>query len=363
MLTRFANLTVKKLQQELQAAQSFNNLRLHKIAWCLLLIHQHRELAEIATLLNISERTVRNWLTRFLVERFSWLLCHHFQGRGRKPKLRPSQKEKLYQIVVAGPERHGFECAVWNSAMITEVIQREFKVTYNPRYVCQLLHTMGLTYQQAKFISDRVDDPEHRKQRRKWDRETWPAIVQRARAASGVILFGDEVSFAQWGSLTRTWAPRGEQPLVKTSGKRKGLKMFGVMEFFRGGFEYMECEGKFHSDVYLKFLEQVLRKYSCPVFLIEDGAPYHNSPSIKRFKQEMEAQGRLFVYRLPSYSPDKNPIEQLWKNTKKEATHLKYFRTFEDLRQAVLGAFKKYLHDATKVLCVMKKMRAEAGLV
>ena len=45
---------------------------------------------------------------------------------------------------------------------------------------------------------------------------------------------------------------------------------------------------------------------------------------------------------MPSYSPDYNPIEYLWRNTKKEATHNKYFAHFEHLTQAVeetLAAF------------------------
>lgn len=76
----------------------------------------------------------------------------------------------------------------------------------------------------------------------------------------------------------------------------------------------------------------------------------------------MEAENRLYVHRLSSYSPDKNPIEKLWKNTKRDATHLKYFPTFEDLRSAVITAFNKYLRDATKIICVMKKLRTQAGI-
>ncbi|MEI6414667.1 MAG: hypothetical protein WCP34_10480, partial [Pseudomonadota bacterium] len=46
--------------------------------------------------------------------------------------------------------------------------------------------------------------------------------------------FGDEVSFAMWGSLARTWVPIGNQPVVKTKGIRKGLKMFGTIELVGG---------------------------------------------------------------------------------------------------------------------------------
>ena len=96
------------------------------------------------------------------------------------------------------------------------------------------------------------------------------------------------------------------------------------------------------------------------MILVEDGASYHGGAAVNPFKAQMEAEGRLFVERLPAYSPDKNPIEKLWKNTKKEATHCRYFPTFEDLRSAVLGAFEKYLCDASKVVCVMKKLRRQA---
>ena len=44
---------------------------------------------------------------------------------------------------------------------------------------------------------------------------------------------------------------------------------------------------------------------------------------------------RLTRYQLPSYSPDFNPIEYLWRNVKKAATHLKYFADFAELKQKV----------------------------
>jgi hypothetical protein len=70
--------------------------------------------------------------------------------------------------------------------------------------------------------------------------ETLPAIIKRAKAENSVVLFGDEVSFARWGSLSRTWAPIGQQPTVKTTGIRKGLKMFGAIELKGGNFQYQQ---------------------------------------------------------------------------------------------------------------------------
>jgi len=96
--------------------------------------------------------------------------------------------------------------------------------------------------------------------------------------------------------------------------------------------------------------------------LIEDGAPYHRSSQVKEFQKNMEGKGLLFTYRLPSFSPDFNPIEKLWRNTKRNATHLKYFKTFDDLRESVLNAFGRYMSDAAEVIRVMKKLRSLAEL-
>lgn len=79
---------------------------------------------------------------------------------------------------------------------------------------------------------------------------TWPQILKDAKKNKAVILFGDEVSFAMWGSLARTWAPIGKQPVVKTFVLRKGLKMYGAIEFNGGGFQYMESARVFnYSEV------------------------------------------------------------------------------------------------------------------
>ena len=357
----FTHQTLDELQNMLETANRENSLMLFKRVRCLQLIAAGRDFSEIAELLGKCERTIRNWLWRFLTSGFSWLKDYAYSSRGRKSKLTVEQKQRLYDIIVEGPEAYGFDCGLWTSGIILEVVKKEFNVTYNPRYLCELLDRIGLSFQKAKFVTDQIDDEKYQKQRQQWEEETWPSILKQAKELKAVILFGDEVSFAQWGSLARTWAPKGEQPVVKTSGNRKGLKMFGVIEFKDGGFHYMESNGKFNAEAYVKFLKFVLDQYRCPVILIEDGASYHNGVS-KAVKKEMEAKGRLFVYRLPAYSPEFNPIEKLWKSTKKEATHLKYFPTFDSLRDAVVKAFNKFMEDAMKVVCVMKKLRAEAGI-
>lgn len=423
---KFSESVVNQLREEQIRAVRMNNLRLYKIAQGLLWIHEKKSLKEIAQLLQRDVKTVENWLQRLMVRGVGWLQSQHYQGRGRKAKLTNSQKQALYAKVVAGPEANGFDSGLWNSAMIGELIWRCWGVRYNPRYLASLLRSLGLSYQKACFVSDRCDEEAYQQARQKWVEQTWPAILQRAKAMKAVILFTDEVSFALWGSLGRTWGPRGQQPKVKTTGQRKGLKMFGAIDFHSGAFYYREAHsykltakaikqlrvqglaaepaarlqvlkgvcystqtqfldavrqtlgealaereqtallqaaqdnGKFNTDSYIEFLTQLLEQIEQPIILIEDSVSYHRSQAVEQF-QAQQTQ-RLYRERLPTFSPDFNPIEKLWKNTKRDATHLKYFRSFEELRASVLTAFRHYLNDAAKVIGVMKKLRAQAGL-
>jgi len=359
MRIRFSRQTVIRLQKELKKAQSSNNLRLFKIIKSLLMIASGDSLESIGKLLHISTRQAFNWLCRFMAVGFSWLIGPHYRGRGRKPRLNKEQRERLFKLIEQGPEKCGFDCGIWTSGMIAELVLREFNVLYSPRYLCELLKKIGLSYLKAAFVSDHLDEDK----RKEWRKVTWPAILKQAKEKKAVIIFCDEVSFAQWGSLSRTWAPRGKQPKIKTTGKRKGMKVFGAIGFFDGDFHYMETPEKFNAQTYVQFLESVVNQYQCPVILIEDGATYHNGPDARDFKERTESEGKLFVHRLPSYSPDYNPIEKLWRNTKRDATHCKYFPTFDDLRNAVIKAFEKFMHDATKVIGVMKKLRQNAGLL
>lgn len=191
---------------------------------------------------------------------------------------------------------------------------------------------LTLTDQRARFVADHLADVAE--ERQTWLTQTWPTVLKQARERHGLILFGDECSFAQWGSLSYTWARRGQQPEVKTSGQRKGYKVFGLIEYFSGAFYYRAQSDKFTGDSYIAFLTEVLdRTQDKPLFLLQDGARYHTSKAVKAFCQAHA--DRLTVYQLPRYSPEFNPIEFLWRNIKKQATHLRYFPTFADLTAKV----------------------------
>jgi transposase len=332
------------LDRKLATAQQLGDLRLAKFILTIFAVVHYQETEQAAVVLHLSGAQVEAYVHKFL--------CYGVAGvafrktAGRHPKLTAAQRRELCRLIEAGPPACGFSGACWRSPMIQQLITDRFSVRYSVFYIAELLKNLGFTYQKAAFLSAHLDEVA----RRRWRSRTWPEIVRQAREKKALLLFGDEVSFPQWGTLTYTWARRGHQPVVKTSGKRKGWKVFGLLDYFTGRFFHQGLEGRFTSASYTAFLARLLAQTSGHVMLIQDGARYHTSAETKRFfAQHAE---RLTVYQLPSYSPDYNPIEKLWKKLKQQETHLHYFPTFGALSAKVEQALLKFENAPQEILAL-----------
>lgn len=346
---RFSPEIRKEVIARLQQAYRQGERRLIKRIHALLEIEEDRPVEKVAEDLGLSGQAVRNYIHSFLSKGVVSLIYR--RPPGRPAKLTKSQRQKLAVLVEGGPEAAGYDYGGWTTGLIQDLIACQFKVEYSPYYVAELLKNMGFSWQKARFVSDHLEDVAPG--RAQWMEKTWPEIKQLAQAKGGMILFGDEASFAQWGSLSYTWAKRGHQPTVKTSGRRQAYKVFGLIDYFSGAVFYQGHRGKFNSESYQAFLLQVMKQTRQHLFLIQDGARYHTSKAMKAFFDAHRE--RLTVYQLPTYSPDFNPIEYLWRNLKKKATHLRYFKTFDALVNKVEEKLQEISQLPKSVLALMGK--------
>ena len=347
--------TVKDLHSRLQHAYQHDDVRLARRTTVLidLLVYQV-PVAVLCERWGISPACLYHWQKAFLLRGIDSLVYGH--SGGRRPKLSPRQKQRLVELIEAGPLVVGCETACWSSVLIRVLIWREFGVLYNCQYVCTLLHNLGFSFQKARFVSDHLDAAK----RLAWLQDTWPAIVRAAKRCKGLILFEDEASFAQWGSLSYTWARRGRQPEVPSSGKRKGYKVFGAIEYFSGRLFFQGIESRFNSESYQAFLQMIMAQTTEHLFLIHDGARYHTSKATQAFFTTHA--DRITERPLPSYSPDFNPIEYLWKKTKKQATHNQYFKEFAVLTMSVDKALAYFATHPEAVLGLFGRYCEESGL-
>jgi len=334
----------KDLEQQLRTAHQLGHLRRVKYLLAILAVMDNQSYEQVAGVLKLNLKTVAEWVRLFL--------CYGPKGAprrtspGRPPKLTKTQKEELARLIEAGPSAAGYSAGAWRTPLVQQLILDRFKVLYNVFYLAQLLTDLGFSWQKAKFVSDHLDEAK----RQQWRAQTWPHILREARRRRALLLFGDEASFPQWGTLSYTWARRGVQPVVKTSGKRKGYKVFGLIDYFTGRFFHQGHDGRLNSASYTAFLSGVLEQTQQPIILIQDGAKYHTSAETTAFFEQHAT--RLEVCQLPTYSPDYNPIEKLWKKLKEAETHLHYFPSCAALTVKVEQALVKFANAPQEILAL-----------
>jgi transposase len=284
----------------LQRAYERGDIRGVKQISAILRIHERQLAKAVAELFGVTVQTVYNWIKAFLLEG-----CASFQLRhspGGKLKLSKAQKRELKQCLLLSPTEHGYDCVCWTSLVVQDFIYNRWGVFYHRGYICQLLGNLGFSWQKARFVSDHLDPAKGKE----W-KDNWHNIVTQAQQKGALLLFGDEASFPQWGTLSYTWALKGCQPVVPTSGKRKAYKVFGLIDYFTGRLFYQCHTGRFNSENYEQFLLHVMKQTTQHIILIHDNARYHTSKAMQCFFQEYSL--RITEHRLLTYSPDYNPIE------------------------------------------------------
>lgn len=160
----------------------------------------------------------------------------------------------------------------------------------------------------------------------------------------------DEVHFQRHSSLMRMWAPRGQQPRVPSASTREKVGFFGALNLKTGALLTREAT-TFNGETFGNFLSYLLHSSAGKIYLILDNAKYHRARILKDlFVQNQE---RLTLIFMPSYSPELNPIERVWRITRRKVTHNRYFSSKDELRTALNHQFAVWEQPNTplKTLC------------
>jgi len=138
-------------------------------------------------------------------------------------------------------------------------------------------------------------------------------------------------------------APEETDPVLMHEPTRRKVGFFGAVRLCDGKFVYRREEEMFNAETFFKFLKQ-LRKASChsgkKVIVISDNARYHHAKLHQPYREGCTAKFELDF--LPPYSPDLNPIERVWKLTRRCCTHNQYFPSLESITSAVENQFDEW---------------------
>jgi len=282
--------------------------------------------------LGFARACIYNWLARY--RNGGWHALKTGSRCGRPKKLTGTQIRWIYKTVRdKDPRQLKFLFALWTRSMIKDLINRQFEIKLSKTSIGRLLHQLGFTCQKPLYRAYQRDS-EAVKQ---WKEHIFPNIQKRAKKEKAIIYFQDESGIRSDFHSGKTWALKGKTPVVASTGARFGTNMMAAITP-RGQMKFMVIQGTVKAQQICDFLNRLMHDHDNKVFLIWDGHPTHKAKIVKNCIESYD--GRLEVFLLPSYSPDLNPIEQLWNHTKNNGVARKPVFGPDQLKAAVLNKLR-----------------------
>jgi len=106
------------------------------------------------------------------------------------------------------------------------------------------------------------------------------------------------------------------------------------------GFSWTTTQATIDSEMFIGLFELAKPEYTLPTWIVMDNYSIHRSKKVKAKSKEW-AKEKIFLYYLPSYSPELNLIEGKWKDLKYHHINQRSFHSRDELETNVnQGIFK-----------------------
>jgi transposase len=281
------------------------------------------EYSHIAKILLLDEVTLRRYVNNFQEKGIEGLLAYRYTGG--KSQLTTIQLQELKSYLVANTQTKAKDIVVH--------IQKQYDVSYSVIGVTKLLHRMGFAYKRPKIIPGKAD------------RVKQEAFIKQYQEIKSNLRENDQVYFLDSTHPTHNttvsygWILKGKanDKFVKTNTGRSRLNLNGALNLRHLQAVVLE-EKTINYKSTIKLFKRLLKQHpKGKIYLILDNASHHRHQALKPF---LKKHRRLKTIFLPTYSPNLNLIERLWRFFHTKVTNNHYFETFEEFRKTTLKFFR-----------------------
>lgn len=239
------------------------------------------------------------------------------------------------------PEQLKLAFGLWTREAVQQLILDRFGIELSRWQVGRYLKSWGYTPQ--KPIRKAFEQKPEKV--REWLEREYPAIKKRAAKEKGTIYFGDETGMRSDHQAGRSYAPKGETPIIKSTGQRFSLNMISAISN-KGHLQFMIID-RFNGEVFLDFLKRMVKYSREKVFFVTDGHPAHKTKMVNEWLNENKK--RIEVFFIPPYSPELNAQEYLNQDVKTNVIGKKRPINKNQMRENIEDFMNKRKNDKKQV--------------
>lgn len=232
--------------------------------------------------------------------------------------------------VQAAPRDAEITAANWSWKSVRQFVQQRLGKQVSARSCLRYLHRLGFVWKRPKRLLLKADA----KKRAAFVAE-YRALVTDAARRGARIFFADEAHCRADGDLRGMWVQRGEEALVESTSPKYGEKAsyYAAVCLETGEVSAAQLQDTSSAETSKSFLQGLREEYSGELIVIWDNAPAHHGDALREYLRTPDLGLRLVA--LPAYSPDYNPVEELWKWLRDDVTANTCFGTAAKVAEAV----------------------------
>ena len=201
--------------------------------------------------------------------------------------------------------RADFRPSWWTLQRIGALIERDSGVRFSTANVWLLLRSLGFGSQRPVGRAIQRDEVAILA----WKTAPLASTKKKCRREGRTIVFVDESGLSERPTRVKTWAPRGQTPVLQYSFNWKQLSLVAGVTFWRCYFRFFH--GAVKAPQLSEYLQALARQIKGKLLIIWDGLPArHRSRLVRAY---VESLGYCIVLeRLPAHAPELNPVEYLF---------------------------------------------------
>ena len=292
-------------------------------------------LRKVKEALLVDDETLRSYVEKYKASGVTGLIKTNYKGS--EGKLNSSQIDLLKLELD--------ENIYLTTTSVINYVEKEFGIIYSVTGMRDLLHRLGFEYKKPKLVPGNPDVDAQ-----EIFVEQYEAFMAE-KPSDYEVLFVDAVHPEHNTMAAYGWIKKGTKKELKSNSGRDRLNLHGALNAETLDVTVIES-ATVNSDSTIDLIQVLDQKYalSSKLFLILDNARYHFS---KEVKDALKDHPRIQFVFLPSYSPNLNLIERLWKFFKKKVLYNKYHESLSAFRKASIDFFRnieKYSDELASIM-------------
>lgn len=290
-------------------------------AHAILLSAQRYSIVEISQILNVTYETIEAWFDRWDEHRRDGLTDG--ARSGRPSKLNDEDRGVLCEIV----EEHAQE----PGAMLSQLHERTNK-TISRVTLRRTLRALGFRWKRLRRSLRKHRDPEA-------FAVAAAELDEIAHMPDVKVVYFDEANFSLSGVVSYAWQRVGERTEIPISGgHRNSIQVLGFQST-QGELRAYVQRSTVRGSTVVAAIEDFVRTIRRTTVLVLDNAKPHTCREVARYIEQWANQG-LILYNLPTYSPELNAIEHLWRKLKHQLIPPTAWETIDKLAQSLMKSLK-----------------------